>query len=85
VPSSAIRAARSTGDPACFQASSSTFPDSGSDALRKRYAMGARDRRRAVETALDAALCPVVEIRTDRPYVPALVRYFKHRKRRGVA
>jgi hypothetical protein len=26
-----------------------------------------------------------VEIRTDRPYVPALVRHFQQRKRRGVA
>jgi len=59
--------------------------DSGSDALRKLYHQGARERRRAAEAALSAALCPVVEIRTDKPYVPALVRYFQHRKRRGVA
>jgi uncharacterized protein (DUF58 family) len=59
--------------------------DSGSEALRRLYAQGARERRRAAEAALKAALCPVVEIRTDRPYVPALVRFFQHRKRRGVA
>jgi len=59
--------------------------DSGSDTLRKLYHQGARERRRAAEAALSAALCPVVEIRTDKPYVPALVRYFQHRKRRGVA
>jgi uncharacterized protein (DUF58 family) len=59
--------------------------DTGSEALRKRYAAGARERRRTAEAALAQALCPVVEIRTDRPYVPSLVQYFKQRKTRGVA
>jgi uncharacterized protein (DUF58 family) len=59
--------------------------NSNSAELRRTYAAGARDRRRAAESALAKALCPVVEIRTDKPYVPALMRYFQHRKRRGVA
>lgn len=59
--------------------------DTNSEALRRRYAQGARDRRRAAEAALAQALCPVVEIRTDKPYVPSLVQYFKQRKSRGVA
>ena len=59
--------------------------DTGSEALRRRYADGARDRRRAAEAALALAQCPLVEIRTDKPYVPALVRFFHSRKRRGVA
>ncbi len=59
--------------------------DSGSEALRRRYAAGARDRRRAAEAALAKALCPVVEVRTDKPYVQSLVQFFKQRKRRGVA
>jgi uncharacterized protein (DUF58 family) len=59
--------------------------DTGSEALRRLYAQGARERRRSAEAALARALCPVVEIRTDRPYVPALVRHFQQRKRRGVA
>ena len=59
--------------------------NSSSAELRKLYAAGARDRRRAAESALAQALCPVVEIRTDKPYIPALVRFFQHRKRRGVA
>jgi hypothetical protein len=59
--------------------------DTGSPALRQRYATAARERRRLADLALSAALCPVVEIRTDRPYVPALVRHFQQRKRRGVA
>jgi len=59
--------------------------NSSSAELRKMYTQGARERRRAAEAALAKALCPVVEIRTDKPYVPALMRYFQHRKRRGVA
>ena len=59
--------------------------DSNSEALRRRYANGARERRRAAETALAQALCPVVEIRTDKPYVPSLVKFFRQRKSRGVA
>jgi uncharacterized protein (DUF58 family) len=55
------------------------------EALRRRYAAGSHARRRAAEAALTLAQCPMVEIRTDRPYVPALVRHFKARKRRGVA
>ena len=59
--------------------------NSNSAELRRMYTAGARERRRAAESALANALCPVVEIRTDKPYVPALMRYFQHRKRRGVA
>ena len=59
--------------------------DTGSEALRLRYAAGSRDRRRAAEAALALAQCPMVEIRTDKPYVPALVRHFQLRRRRGVA
>jgi uncharacterized protein (DUF58 family) len=59
--------------------------NSSSAELRKVYAAGSRERRRAAESALAQALCPVVEIRTDKPYIPALVRFFQHRKRRGVA
>ena len=59
--------------------------DTGSEALRLRYTAGSRDRRRAAEAALALAQCPMVEIRTDKPYVPALVRHFQLRRRRGVA
>ena len=59
--------------------------NTNSPVLRQRYATGARERRRLADMALSAALCPTVEIRTDRPYVPALVRHFQQRKRRGVA
>ena len=59
--------------------------DSGSEALRRQYAAGSHVRRRNAEAALATAQCPVVEIRTDKPYVPTLVRHFQSRKRRGVA
>ena len=59
--------------------------NTNSPVLRQRYATGARERRRLADMALSAALCPTVEIRTDRPYVPALVRHFQQRRRRGVA
>ena len=51
----------------------------------RRSAEEVAERRRAAEAALSKAQCPVVEIRTDRPYVPALMRHFKARKRQGVA
>ena len=38
-----------------------------------------------VPAALAQAQCPVVEIRTDKPYVPTLVQFFRSRRRRGVA
>ncbi len=59
--------------------------DTASERLRRRYNAGARERRRTAEAALALAQCPMVEIRTDKPYVPALVRHFQRRKRRGVA
>ncbi len=59
--------------------------DTNSDALRRQYLDSARERRRLSEKALAEALCPVVEIRTDKPYVPSLVQFFRSRKRRGVA
>lgn len=59
--------------------------DTNSDSLRREYLNSARERRRLSEKALAEALCPVVEIRTDKPYVPSLVQFFRSRKRRGVA
>ncbi len=60
--------------------------DTGSESVRRRYSAFARERRRAVEHALSRAQCPLVEIRTDRSYLPALMRHFSSRRRgRGVA
>jgi uncharacterized protein (DUF58 family) len=59
--------------------------DTDSESFRRAYAAAARARRRAAETALAQAQCPVVEVRTDKPYVPSLVQFFRSRRRRGVA
>ena len=59
--------------------------DTRSKAVQRRYAGQARDRRRQAEQALARAHCPLVELRTDRPYLPALMRYFATRHRRGIA
>jgi len=59
--------------------------NTGSDTLRRLYLQAARERRQAAERALALAQCPVVELRTDKPYVPVLIRHFQTRKRRGVA
>jgi uncharacterized protein (DUF58 family) len=55
--------------------------------VRRRYQARAREARRDVERALAAAQCPVIELRTDRPYLPLLMRYFGRaaHRRRGVA
>ena len=56
--------------------------DSGSRAVRERYQRSGRERQRRAERALAEARCSVIEIRTDRPYVPTLLRYFSSRGRR---
>jgi uncharacterized protein (DUF58 family) len=53
--------------------------------VQRRYTAKARERRRQTEQALARAHCPVVELRTDRPYLPALMRHFNSRHRRSVA
>jgi len=58
----------------------------GSRRRRERYQQEARAQWRAVEQALAKTRCPVVEIRTDRSYLPVLLRYFARRRRgRSVA
>jgi hypothetical protein len=61
--------------------------NTGSAAVRRRYQQQARERLRAAEQALAKAQCPMLELRTDRPYLPLLMRYFAHaaRRRRAVA
>jgi uncharacterized protein (DUF58 family) len=57
--------------------------DTGSRRTRETYQREARERRRAVEQALRRGRCPLVEVRTDRSYLPVLMRYFSSRRRRG--
>jgi uncharacterized protein (DUF58 family) len=58
-----------------------TLVDSGSRAVRERYAHEARERRRRAQRALAGAQCARVELSTDRSYLPALLRYFASRRR----
>ncbi|HYM80403.1 MAG TPA: DUF58 domain-containing protein [Candidatus Limnocylindria bacterium] len=54
--------------------------------VRQAYADQARERRRQAEITLKRARCPVIEVRTDRSYLPVLMRYFAARRRgRSVA
>jgi len=55
----------------------------GSRRRRERYHEEARARRRELEQALSLSRCPMVEIRTDRSYLPVLLRYFARRRRGG--
>ena len=60
--------------------------DSGSARARTRYQREAQERWKAVSQSLARARCPVVEVRTDRSYLPVLMRYFAMRRRgRSVA
>ncbi len=54
--------------------------NTGSRAVRDSYARDFRERRRGVERALAQARCAVLEVRTDRSYLPTLIRYFATRR-----
>ena len=58
-----------------------TLVNTSSAKVREAYRREARERRRVAEVALARARCPVIELRTDRPYLPALMRYFRARNR----
>ncbi|MBI1796892.1 MAG: DUF58 domain-containing protein [Candidatus Eisenbacteria bacterium] len=55
--------------------------NTGSRRARERYGVEARERRRRVEQALRRARIAMVEVRTDRSYLPVLMRYFSARRR----
>ena len=60
--------------------------DTGSARARERYQREAQERWKTVAQALARSRCPVVEVRTDRSYLPVLMRYFAMRRRgRSVA
>ncbi len=60
--------------------------NSSSGRVRERYRHEALERWKATEQALARSRCPVVEVRTDRSYLPVLLRYFARRRRgRSVA
>jgi uncharacterized protein (DUF58 family) len=55
--------------------------NTGSAKVRQSYQRDALVRRRALEQALEQAHSPWLELRTDRAYMPSLVRYFATRRR----
>lgn len=58
-----------------------TLVNTGSAKLRGAYAREAAERRHAATETLRRAHCPMLEIRTDAPYVPILLRHFSGRAR----
>ena len=55
--------------------------DTSSRRLRERYGVAAREQRKRAELALKRARIALVEVRTDRSYLPVLLRYFSARRR----
>jgi len=57
-----------------------TLVDTSSAGLRRAYQREARERRQRTERLLGEARCPILQIRTDRSYLPTLIRYFSSRR-----
>ena len=55
--------------------------NTGSRTVRDAYAKAARERLAGVNAAFEKARVPVLEVRTDRSYLPVLMRYFAARRR----
>jgi uncharacterized protein (DUF58 family) len=55
--------------------------DTSKSRVRELYLREARERRRRVDAVLAQAQCPVLEVRTDRSYLPTLIQFFSARKR----
>jgi len=49
--------------------------------VRERYQREAHQRQQAARRALAQARCPLIELRTDRSYLPLLMQYFKRRRK----
>ena len=58
-----------------------TLVDTGDRRVREAYQREARARLAGVERVLAEARCPVVELHTDRNYLPTLMRFFSARRR----
>jgi hypothetical protein len=50
--------------------------DTSSASVRQQYQREAAQRRRALEQSLSGARCSWLELRTERSYLPVLMRYF---------
>ncbi|HEY2955717.1 MAG TPA: DUF58 domain-containing protein [Candidatus Eisenbacteria bacterium] len=60
-----------------------TLVNTSSARVRQEYQREALQRRRALEQSLAGAGCAWLELRTERSYLPVLMRYFSSRRRRG--
>jgi uncharacterized protein (DUF58 family) len=58
-----------------------TLIDTSRRQVRDAYARDARERLRRVDRVLSQARCPVLELRTDRSYLPTLMAFFSSKKR----
>ena len=58
-----------------------TLVDTSDRRVREAYQRNARARLRAAEQVLTQARCSMLELRTDRNYIPTLMRYFNRRRR----
>ena len=55
--------------------------DTSRRSVRETYQREARERRRRLDDVLGQARCPVLELRTDRSYLPALMAFFSAKAR----
>ncbi len=60
-----------------------TLVNTSSARVRQDYQREAVQRRHALEKSLSGARCSWLELRTERSYLPVLMRYFSMRRRRG--
>ena len=61
------------------------FVNTSSRRVRDAYEREMQERRARLAAVLRESRCPVLEIRTDRSYLPELIAYFSSRRRRGRA
>jgi uncharacterized protein (DUF58 family) len=59
--------------------------DTSNKKVRERYHAEGRERRRRVEQALRGSRVSLIDVRTDRSYLPVLLRYFSQRRRRSAS
>jgi uncharacterized protein (DUF58 family) len=54
----------------------------GNPRTRKRYALAAQERRRALEDIFRRNRVDMISVRTDRPYIDEVYRFFRMREKR---
>ena len=59
------------------------YVNTSSRRVRDAYQRETAERRARQAAVLRESRCPILEVRTDRSYLPELIRYFSSRRRRG--